>query len=108
MKEVGPYFEKQLGTLWELPSVGDVRGSHMINAIELVADRESGTAFDYSVDIGKRVAEHAQDRGVMIRPMQHVVILAPPITLDADEIDLLVDVLSESIQAAVADVAAEG
>jgi adenosylmethionine-8-amino-7-oxononanoate aminotransferase len=108
VKEVGPYFEKQLGTLWELPSVGDVRGSHMLNAVELVADRESGTAFDYNVDIGKRVAEHAQDRGVMIRPMQHVVILAPPITLDADEIDLLVEVLGESIQAAVADVAAEG
>ena len=82
VRDVGPYFEKQLDGLWELSTVDDVRGSHMIHAVELVADRETGRAFDYSVDIGKRVARHAQQRGVMIRPMQHVVILAPPITVE--------------------------
>jgi putrescine aminotransferase len=108
VKNVGAHFEDQLDSLWQLPSVGDVRGSHMIHAVELVADREAGVAFDYGVDIGNRVARHAQSRGVMIRPMQHVVILAPPITLDANEVDLLVGVVEESIAAAVADVAAEG
>ena len=104
----GPYFEKQLDGLWELSTVDDVRGSHMIHAVELVADRETGRAFDYSVDIGKRVARHAQQRGVMIRPMQHVVILAPPITVGKTEVDLLVGVVRESIEAAAADVVAEG
>ena len=105
VKRVGPYFEEQLETLWDLPTVGDVRGSHMIHAVELVADREKGIAFDYTADIGKRVARHAQARGVMIRPMQHVVILAPPITLTEPEVDRLVDVVRESIVAAAKDVA---
>ena len=40
--------------------------------------------------------------------MQHVIILAPPLTLSRDEIDPLVGVVRESIEAAVIDVAAEG
>ena len=106
VRSVGPYFEKQLGELWEMPTVGDVRGSHMIHAVELVADRERGIPFDFSADIGRRVARHAQERGVMIRPMQHIVILAPPITITESEIDVLVGVVRESIDAATADIEA--
>ena len=108
VREVGPYFEEQLATLADIPMVGDIRGSHMINAVELVADRETRAPFAHSVDISRRIARHAQARGAMIRPMQNIVIIAPPIVLTRAEIDTLVKVLGDSIEATAKDLAAEG
>lgn len=108
VREVGPYFGRQLATLRDLPMVGDVRGSHMIHAVELVADRETGDLFDHGVDISKRIARHAQQRGVMLRPLRHIVIIAPPIILSRAEIDQLVGVLRESIEATADDLVREG
>ena len=108
VREVGPYFGRQLATLRDLPMVGDVRGSHMVHAVELVADRETGDLFDHGVDISKRIARHAQQRGVMLRPLRHIVIIAPPIILSRAEIDQLVGVLRESIEATADDLVREG
>ena len=44
----------------------------------------------------------------MIRPMQHIVIVAPPIVLTRNEIDTLVGVLADSLEATAKDLAAEG
>ena len=45
----------------------------------------------------------------MIRPMQHIVIVAPPIVLTRlPKIDTLVGVLGDSIEATAKDLAAEG
>lgn len=108
VRDVGPYFEEQMATLGDIPMVGDIRGSHMIHAVELVADRATRQPFDHSVAISKRIARHAQARGAMIRPMQHIAIIAPPIVLNRGEIDTLVSVLGDSIEATAKDLAAEG
>lgn len=108
VREVGPYFEKQLATLRDLPIVGDVRGSHFMLCVENVADRETKQLFAEEVNIGQRIADHSQERGLIVRPLGHLNVISPPLILDRDEIDSLVAILRESILATMDDLTREG
>jgi len=108
VRDVGPYFEEQLNGLLDLPIVGDVRGSHFMMCVENVADKESKELFDPEVKIGNRIADHAQKRGVIVRPIGHLNVLSPPLILTRQQIDTVVSVLRESIVATMDDLAREG
>jgi adenosylmethionine-8-amino-7-oxononanoate aminotransferase len=107
VREVGPYFEEELATLLDLPIVGDVRGSHFMLCVENVADRETKALLPNEADIGQRIADHCQERGLLVRPVAHLNILSPPLILTRDEIDSLVSILRESILATMDDLARE-
>lgn len=46
---------------------------------------------------GRRVCAAAVERGVLLRPLGDVVIIMPPLTITAGEIDRIVDVLAEAV-----------
>jgi adenosylmethionine-8-amino-7-oxononanoate aminotransferase len=48
---------------------------------------------------GRRVCAEAVARGVLLRPLGDVVVVMPPLTITADEIERIVDVSQASIQA---------
>jgi adenosylmethionine-8-amino-7-oxononanoate aminotransferase len=48
---------------------------------------------------GRRVCAEAVARGVLLRPLGDVVVVMPPLTITAEEIERIVDVLQASIQA---------
>lgn len=98
VREVGPYFERQLATLADLPIVGDVRGSHFMLCVENVADKSSGELLPADVQVGNRIAAAAQKRGVLVRPIGHLNVLSPPLILTREQIDVLVGVLREAIE----------
>lgn len=108
VKDVGPYFEERLNSLLDLPIVGDVRGSHFMMCVENVADKESKVLFPMEVKIGNRIAAHAQERGVIVRPIAHLNVLSPPLILTRAQIDIVVDVLRDSITATMDDLVREG
>ena len=107
VQQIGPYFKRQLETLSDLDIVGDVRGSHFMLCVENVKDKKTKELFDADVNIGKRIAVHCQSRGVIVRPIGHLNVLSPPLTLSRDEIDILVGTLRESIEATMDDLARE-
>ncbi len=108
VREVGPYFETQLATLHDLPLVGDVRGSHFMLCVENVADKETKELLPESVEIGRRIAGHCEQRGVMVRPLGHLNVISPPLILTCDQIDTVVGVLREAILATADDLVREG
>ena len=108
MREVGPYFEDRLASLRDLPIVGDVRGSHFMDCVEYVADKETKEPFPAEIKIGDRIARHAQDRGLIIRPLAHLNVLSPPLTLSREQIDFMVDTMRESTLATLDDLEKEG
>jgi len=108
VREVGPYFEEQLNTLREYPIVGDVRGSHFMMCIENVANPETKELLPEQADIGKRIADHCQERGVIVRPIAHLNVMSPPLVLTIRQIDTMVEVLHESIRATMDDLTREG
>ena len=108
VRQVGPYFEQRLAELSDLPIVGDVRGSHFMLCVENVADKDSKALFAPEVQIGSRIAAHAQKAGVIVRPVGHLNVLSPPLTLTRDQIDIVVDVLRKGIEATMDDLVREG
>ena len=108
VRRTGPYFLERLKTLGALPIVGDVRGSHFMLCVELVRDRETKEPFPEAIAIGKRVDLHAQARGLIVRPIGNLCVLSPALTLTTDEIDRIVAILGDSIQATISDLDREG
>jgi adenosylmethionine-8-amino-7-oxononanoate aminotransferase len=108
VRELGPYFEKRLSSLESLPLVGDVRGSHFMLCVENVADKETREVLPASVNVGKRIANHCERRGLIVRPLGHLNVISPPLILTRDQIDDLVDILGASIRATADDLVREG
>ena len=108
VREVGPYFEERLATLEDLPLVGEVRGSHFMMCVENVANKETKEILDPGILIGNRIARFAQERGLIVRPIAHLNVLSPPLTMNRSQVDATVDILRESIEAAAAELRQEG
>ncbi|MCA1243323.1 aspartate aminotransferase family protein [Stappia stellulata] len=92
------------------PHVGDVRGRGLLQAIELVEHRDDKTPFSPEQRIGARIKREAMALGLMVYPGAGTidgvsgdhVLLAPPYTVDAETIDLIVERLGLAVDAAVA------
>ncbi len=108
VREVGPYFEQQLATLTDLPIVGDVRGKCFMMCVENVANKETKELFEGSINIGGRVADECEKRGLIVRPVGHLNVLSPPLTLTKQEIDNMVAILREGIEASMTKLRSEG
>lgn len=94
------------------PHVGDVRGRGLFVGVELVADRDSKAPLPPEFKTHARVKQCAMDLGLLVYPMggtidgrrgDHV-LLAPPFITSADEIEIIVERLAASIDAAIASV----
>lgn len=107
VRERGPLFESALQGLADLPIVGEVRGSHFMMGIEFVKDKTTKAAFGNDVDVGPRVARHAQARGLIVRPLGSMAVLSPPLILTEAQIATIAETLRDSIAATVADLTRE-
>ena len=105
---VGPYFNEQLQTLTDLPIVGEVRGRQFMVCVEFVRDPGTRELFPEELDIGKRVANEADKRGLIVRPIVHLNIMSPPLTMTNEDVDFVVRTLRESIGETVRQLRAEG
>jgi adenosylmethionine-8-amino-7-oxononanoate aminotransferase len=89
------------------PNVGDVRGSGLLQAIELVADRSSKEPFDPELALHQRAKADAFARGLLIYPGGGTVdgrrgdhiLLAPPYNVTDGELEMIVDLLAETMDA---------
>jgi 4-aminobutyrate aminotransferase-like enzyme len=95
---VGDRMLAQLRSLVDrYPIVGDVRGSGLFLGVELVRDRET---LDPASDEASFVANRMRERGVLLGtdgPYHNVVKIRPPMPFTADDADLLVEALEQSI-----------
>ncbi len=97
--QMGAYLLQQIETLRDLPYVGDVRGLGMLGRVELVKDIRTKESFAPSDHVGDRIMAEARKRGLVSRNRGEVLLFAPPLIIEKEEIDQLVAILRESIQA---------
>jgi adenosylmethionine-8-amino-7-oxononanoate aminotransferase len=104
----GDRFRKGLETLASLPAVGEVRGIGMLAAIELVEDKGSKKP---ALGLGGKVVAEAGKRGLLIRQRGGAdgppasgdsLCLAPPLMTPEATLDRIVQIVGESITAAMA------
>jgi len=103
-----PYFKEKLNTLKDLPIVGDIRGQGFMWCVEFVADKETCELFPEEMDIGKQISNHADANGLIVRPIVHLNVMSPPLTLTKKDIDFIVDTLRASIEATLVDLKEQG
>lgn len=75
------------------PVVGEVRGVSLLAALEFARDPQTREPFDPSLKVGARMAAACLEQGLIARAMPHGDILgfAPPLVVDAADIDDIVD-----------------
>jgi len=108
VKEVGAYFEEQLRTLLDLPIVGDIRGRRFMMCVVNVMNKETKEFFPPEVNIGKRISDHAEELGVIVRPSADLNIMSPSLTMTRDDVDHVVSRLRQAIERTTEDLRKEG
>jgi adenosylmethionine-8-amino-7-oxononanoate aminotransferase len=83
-----------------LPHVREIRQLGFMCGIELAADPARSVSYEPGVRMGHVVTLEARGRGAIIRPLGDVVILMPPLAIEADELEELVEITADSIDAA--------
>ena len=111
--KMGARLERRLNERFaQHPFVGDIRGRGLFLALELVSDRASKRPFDPALKLHARVKREAMAQGLMVYPMggaidgvqgDHI-LLAPPFIIGPSEVDMIVERLGASLEAALAGV----
>ena len=75
-----------------LENVGEVRSIGLINAIELVKDKETKEPLDYTKRTGYQIYKKALEKGVLLRPLGDVIYFNPPLIIEETDMDFVTDV----------------
>ncbi|SCA58243.1 Adenosylmethionine-8-amino-7-oxononanoate aminotransferase [Candidatus Terasakiella magnetica] len=87
---ISPYFQDRLATYADHPLVGEVRGTGLIGAIELSADKASKTPFDPSLGMGAGLVKKCENHGLILRAMPgDCVAFCPPLISEQTDLDAL-------------------
>jgi adenosylmethionine-8-amino-7-oxononanoate aminotransferase len=86
-------------------SIGDVRGAGLMFGFELVRDRKTKEPFAPGLYVSRRLEVAALERGLVTYPstgcvdgvMGDMVLMAPPLTINAAQIDEVMGILDEAL-----------
>jgi adenosylmethionine-8-amino-7-oxononanoate aminotransferase len=81
------------------PHVGEIRGKGFMCAVEFVKDHETKLAFAPEEQVGARVHEESQKRGLFSRIRGDVFVLAPPLVTPDDLVDRIAEILADATEA---------
>lgn len=87
---------RRFASLGAVPGVRGVRSLGSIGAADLGDVGYGGTG------VGWKVADEARARGVFLRPLGDTIYVAPPLNVPLDVLDRTLDVIEESVRAALA------
>ncbi len=94
---MGKHIMQRIGSWPELmPLVGDVRGHGLMLGIEFVSDKEAKTP---AGELRDKVVDHAFEKGVLyLGAGPNTLRIAPPLIVSAEQCDIALDVLEQSIR----------
>jgi 4-aminobutyrate--pyruvate transaminase len=78
--------------------VGDVRGVGLMAGLELVEDRASKSPFPGSAAAGFKLGRLLLEEGLLARPIGDTLALAPPLVIEADEVEEIVRRLGRGLE----------
>lgn len=102
--ELGEQLKQSLtSSLAEHPLVGDIRGKGLLVGVELVKDKSSKEPLE--VELVNKVIAGCKQRGVIIGKngatvagFNNVLTLAPPLNIKLEDLELIIDTLTEEIK----------
>ncbi len=99
--QVGPYLQTELRRRFgDHPLVGEIRGTGLIAAVELVADKASHGNFDPGAKVGARLTKACEQNGVILRAVANdTLCFCPPLVIETPDIDAMLDRMGASLDA---------
>ena len=96
-----PAFHAGMERFRSLPLVGDVRYLGLIGAVELVKDRATKEPFGLRERIGLAIYREGLKRGLVLRPLGHIIYLFLPLCVKERELDTILAATYDVVQAVV-------
>jgi adenosylmethionine-8-amino-7-oxononanoate aminotransferase len=102
----GDYLMEKLEGLYDYPIIGEIRGKGLMIGIEFVKDKETKEPFDLSDNIKGKITNNCLEEGLVPYPGggsvdgsrgDHI-LLAPPINITKEEVDLLYEKLENAVR----------
>jgi putrescine aminotransferase len=90
-QETAPYFYRQWSSLADHPIVGEARSLGLMGAIEIVKNKSGRERFAKQDKAGARCRDFCFDNGLVMRAVGDAMIVAPPLIMEKQHIDELVD-----------------
>jgi len=78
-------------------NVGDIRNIGLINAIELVENKETKQAFSNKHRYGYQIYKKALEKGVILRPLGDVLYFNPPLIIEKHDMDYVIEIAYNSL-----------
>ena len=96
--EQAQYFTAALNaTFGSHKNIGEIRHIGLINAMELVTDKERKTPFDSSLRIGYEIYKKALTHGLLLRPLGNVLYFNPPLNIAREDLDKAISICRQSM-----------
>lgn len=97
--DLGPYLAMALRRLDDHPLVGEARSLGLIGAVEIVARKGTNRRVEPPGSIAPMVRDACIARGLMVRAIRESIVLCPPLIVTHAEIDRLVAIIGEALDA---------
>ena len=98
-KRMGTYLFEQLQELYKHKIVGDVRGGlGLLAAVELVADRDTKTAFPADAGLAKKLPKMLFDHNIVSFRAGDVISICPPLCISRGEVDFIVSAIDGALE----------
>jgi 4-aminobutyrate--pyruvate transaminase len=96
---VGPRFQSELRRRFaDHPLVGEIRGTGLIAAVELVKDKDSHGNFDPGVKVGPRMMKLCEQNGAIVRGVANdSICFSPPLVISNADIDEMLNRVGASL-----------
>lgn len=87
------YFNRIIREKFEdLPYVGEVRNIGLVNAIEIVKNKNTKEAYQSNLRLGYQIYKKALKHGVLLRPLGDVIYFNPPLIIQPEDMNFVTDV----------------
>jgi adenosylmethionine-8-amino-7-oxononanoate aminotransferase len=96
-EEMGRKLQTGLGSLIEMPHVGNVRGLGMMAAVEIVEDKATKRPYPANTGVGPKLVKALRERGVVTRAKGESMLFAPPLVITDDQLDQIVNAAADAI-----------
>jgi putrescine aminotransferase len=95
--ETAPYFQRQWSTMADHPIIGEARSIGLLGALEIVSDKSARERFPKDQKAGDRCRDFCFDNGLVMRAVGDSMIVSPPLIIENNQIDELVDKARRSL-----------
>ena len=100
IKNTSKIFTRYYDEISSIDIVGDIRHKGMLMGIELVSNQKKKTPIQTRKSINKIFFEEGKKNGIYLRTLGNIVMLVPPLSIQENELELLMKNTIKTIQAA--------